>query len=167
MLVNYPLPKISWRLYLTVPWITPFLQKHFFFLTMLYSAGKIDFSGCDLIHESSQNRTWDPSPRSNLPSERNSPLTFMRLAQNWESPGMYWTYVKVLSLIYLFLSICCQTPSPLIHLKSHLLRRHLLETSKFKTPNPPWSFGVQTTFHLVNLYFFLWSSLCQKNSDLK
>jgi hypothetical protein len=132
------------------------LIEALFFLIMLYSAGKIYFSGCDVIHESSQNHTWDASPRSNLPSERNSPLTFMGPAQNWESRGMYWTCVKVLSLRYLFLSICCHTPSPLINLKSHLLRRHLLWISKFKTPNPPWSFGVQTTSHLVNLYFFLW-----------
>ena len=36
-----------------------------------------------------------------------------------------------------------------------------------KTPNPPWSFGVHTTSHLVNRYFFLWSSLYQKNRDMK
>jgi hypothetical protein len=53
-------------------------------------------------------------------------------------------------------------PSPFINLKSHLLRRHLLWTAKFRTPNPPWSFGIQTTSHFVNLYFFLCSSLCQK-----
>jgi hypothetical protein len=73
-----------------------------------------------------------------------------------------WTCVNVLFLRYLFISIYCQTPSPLINLKSHLLRRHLLWSSKFRTPNPPCSFKVQITSHLVNLYFFLWSSLCQK-----
>jgi hypothetical protein len=57
-----------------------------FLLTILYKAGKIDFKGRGVIHASSQNRTWESSPSSNLPSERNSSLIFVRLAQNWESP---------------------------------------------------------------------------------
>ena len=138
-----------------------------FFLTILYNAGKREFKGRGLIHESSQNHTWDPSPRSNLPNDRNSSLTFIRPAQNWESPGMYWTWVKVLSLKYLFLSNFYQTPSPFISLKSHFLKKHLLWTPRFRTPNPPWSFGVHTTSHFINLYFFLCSSLCQKNRDIK
>jgi hypothetical protein len=133
-----------------------------FFLTMLYNDGKSVLKGCGVIHESSQKHTWDPSPRSNLPIDRNSSLTFIRPAQNWESLGMYWTWVKVLSLKYLFLSNCCQIPSSFIGLKSHLLRRHLLWTPRFRTPNPPWSFGLHSTFYFVNLYFFLCSSLCQK-----
>ena len=143
------------------------LTDALFFLTMLYSARKGVFNGRGVIHESSQKRTWDPSPRSNLHIERNSSLTFMRPVQNWESPSMYWTCVKVLSLKYLFLSNCCQTPSPFNNLKSHLLRRHLLWTSRFRTPNRPWSLGVHTTSHFVGLYFFLCSSLCRKKRDLK
>jgi hypothetical protein len=135
------------------------LTDALFLLTILYSAGKSDFSGHDLIHESSKNRTWGPSPRSNLPNERNSPLTFMRLAQNWV-PRHVLNLCQS-SLRYLFLSNCCQILSPFINLKSHLLRKHLLWTSKFRTPNPPWS------FHLVNLYFFFFSSLYRKNRDLK
>jgi hypothetical protein len=79
---------------------------------------------------------------------------------------VYWACVKLFSLRYLFLSNCCHTLSPFINLNNHLLSRHLLWTSKFRIPNPPWSFGVQTTSYLVNLYFFLCSSLCQKSRDL-
>jgi hypothetical protein len=143
------------------------LTEALFFLTILYRARKRDFNGHGLIHASSQNHTWDPSPRSNLPNDRNSSLTFMRPAQNWESPGKYCTCVKLLSLKYLFLSNCCQTRSSLSNLKSHLLRRHLLCTPRFRTPNPLWSFDVQTTSHVVDLYFFLCSSFYQKKHDLK
>jgi hypothetical protein len=71
-----------------------------------------------------------------LPEERNSPLTFMRPVQNWESPYIYWTCVRVLFFRYLFLINCCQTLSSFSNLNNHLLRRHLFWTSKFKTPNP-------------------------------
>jgi hypothetical protein len=39
----------------------------------------MDFSGRDVIHEYSKNRTCDPSPISNLPSERNSPKASPKL----------------------------------------------------------------------------------------
>jgi hypothetical protein len=56
------------------------LIEALFFLTMLYSVGKIVLRGCGIIHESFQKCIWDPKPRSNLPIDRNSSLTFVRLA---------------------------------------------------------------------------------------
>jgi hypothetical protein len=54
-------------------------------------------------------------------------------------------------------------PSSLHSLKSYLLRRHLFCKSRLSTPIPPYSFGWHKMGQLINLYFFLWSSFCQKN----
>uniref|UniRef100_UPI003D0CBD6D glutamate synthase central domain-containing protein n=1 Tax=Arcobacter sp. TaxID=1872629 RepID=UPI003D0CBD6D len=45
--------------------------------------------------------------------------------------------VIILDPKYLFLMSFCQAPLVLIKLNNHLLRRHLLCKSRFKTPNPP------------------------------
>jgi len=58
------------------------------------------------------------------------------------------TWVRVLDLRYLFLSICCQMPSSLISLNNHLLKRHLFWTFKSIIPSPPCSFGLHNISHL-------------------
>jgi len=58
------------------------------------------------------------------------------------------TWVRVLDLRYLFLSICCQMPSSLISLNNHLLKRHLFWTFKSIIPSPPCSFGLRNISHL-------------------
>jgi hypothetical protein len=102
-----------------------------------------------------------PSCILKLPMLKKSSLTFIRPLQNCESLGFLVTCVIALELRYLFLMSCCQAPSELIKLKSHLLRRHLFCNSRFKTPKPRF-FGLQIMPHFASLYFFLWLFPCQK-----
>jgi hypothetical protein len=48
----------------------------------------------------------------------------------------------------------------LMSLSTHLLSKHLFCKFRPWIPNPPWSLGVHSTPHFVNLYFFLCPSLC-------
>ena len=76
-------------------------------------------------------------------------------------------YPIVLFRRYFLRSICCHMPSSLISLNNHLLNKHLFCISIFCTPGPHMSFGWHMILHLANLYFFFWSSDCQKNLDLR
>ena len=96
-----------------------------------------------------------------------SSFTFIRSAQNWESPGLLVTYVRDLEPRYLLRRSCCQMPSSLVSLNSHLLKRHLFWISKFIILRPPWSLGLQRILHVESLYFLLFPFPCQKNLDLK
>jgi hypothetical protein len=51
---------------------------------------------------------------------------------------------------YLLCSSSCHTPSWLINLSNHLLRRHKFLISRTSIHKPPWSLGRQITFHFVN-----------------
>jgi len=133
-----------------------------FFLAMLYRVGYWFLRGLLSSQESSQNLIWDPLPSLNLPHLRNSDLTLMRPDQKCESPGKCSTWVRDLYWKYFLLSRVCHIPCSFISLKSHLLSKHLFCASRFKIPKPPWSFEQQRTLHLVSLYFFLCSLLCQK-----
>jgi hypothetical protein len=64
---------------------------------------------------------------------------------------------------YLLCKSSCHTPSSMKSLNSHMLSKLLFLNSNTSTPRPPWSLGRQIIFH--NLYFFLCSSLCQKNRE--
>jgi len=96
-----------------------------------------------------------------------SSFTFIRSAQNWESPGLLVTYVRDLEPRYLLRRSCSQMPSLLVSLHSHLLKRHLFWISKFIIPRPPGSLGLHRILHFESLYFLLCPSSCQKNLDLK
>jgi hypothetical protein len=61
----------------------------------------------------------------------------------------------------------CHTPSWINNLANHFPSKALFLTYRSWTPSPPWSFGRQTTLHLVNRYFFFSLSHCQKNLDRK
>ena len=134
---------------------------------MLYIFGKQSFKAWEPNHTSSQNLTWEPSPNLNLPSLKNSVFDLHKACQNCESPSIESTWVIVLSLKYFLLSKLCHKLSSLINLNNNLLRRHLLWTSKFKTSSPPWSFGVQTTLHFANLYFFCAPHSAKKSGSIK
>ena len=86
----------------------------------------------------------------------NVSLTFIRPLQKCESVALRCAWDKVRLARYLRLNNDCHIPSSLRSLYNHLLKRHLLWTSKFKMPSPPTSLGWQITSHLASLYFFLW-----------
>src|SRR5690348_15570022 len=55
-------------------------------LTILYKQGYCSRRVVFPNHISSQNLICDPSLIMKVPKRRNSPFTFIRLAQKWESP---------------------------------------------------------------------------------
>ena len=152
-------------LYLMVSQTTLILQLHFFFLQCYIVQERATLED-EVLSMSSPKIALETHHLDQTCPTIRTPPNLHEASPKLRVLDKYWTCVKVFYLRYLFLSNCCQTPSPFKSLKSHFLRRHLLWTSKFSTPNPPWSFEVHTTSHLVNLYF-LCSSLCQKIRDLK
>jgi hypothetical protein len=84
-----------------------------------------------------------------------------------EHVGLSSTCNRVLSLRYLLWSNFCHISSLDRSLNSHMLSKHLFLNLRTSTPSLPWSFGQQMMLHLVNLYFFLVSWVCQKNLDQK
>ena len=130
------------------------LPLHVFFRTILKREGYCCLSVWLHIHLSSQKCIWLPSFNWNDPKVSKESFTFMRPAQNWESPGFFWTWAIVSFFKYFFLNKLCQIPSSLMSLNNHLLNKHLFCISRFLMPNPPISLGWHKIFHLANLYFF-------------
>ena len=105
-------------------------------------------------HLSFQNLVCFPLCTLNVIHLRKSYFTDINPDQNYESPDFFSTWVRVLDLTYLFLSISCQMPSSLVSLNNHLLKRHLFCTFKSIILSPPCSFNLHSISHLDNLYFF-------------
>lgn len=150
---------------LEVLWFNTCAMVTFFRCTILYNDEYCCDKGVSPNHVSSQTLVLDPFPTLKWPLAKNSSFTLIIPFQNGESLGFAWTSGKVFWIKYLLCKNSCQTPS-LSNLKSHLLNKHLFLSSNTSIPRPPWSFGLQTIFYFVSLYFRLASSLCQKKRDL-
>lgn len=136
-----------------------------FLRAILYSVGYWVFNGWLPKQVSSQNIIWLPSFNLKIPKLKKDSLTPLRLVQKCESPAFLLTCVRVLSLTYLFINNCCQTPSSSLQsLKSHLLKSHLFCKSRYWIPRAPCSLGWYPNGHLTSLYFFLCWLFCQKKS---
>lgn len=70
---------------------------------------------------------------------------------------------RLILKFFFLLSKSCKTPSSLINLNNHLLRRYWFCTSILRIHSPPCPFIWQIIFHLIGIFFFLYSSLCQNN----
>src|SRR5436189_2159294 len=89
------------------------------------------------------------------PKRRKSCFTFIKLDQKCESPGFQSTCTKGLEAKYLLRSNCCQVPSVVSSLNSHLLKRAMFLRFRSCIPSPPWSFGWERMLHLTRRYIFL------------
>jgi hypothetical protein len=122
--------------------------------------------GSSLSQVPSQNLVRSPLSTTNDPrSIKKSSFTFTNPFLKGESFGFSVTWARVLDCKYLLCRSSCQTTSSLNSLNSHLLSKLLFFNYKTSIPKPTWSLGRQIIFHLVSLYFFLCSSLCQKNRE--
>jgi hypothetical protein len=113
----------------------------FLLLAILYRLGYCSFKVEFPSQISSQNLICVSLCNLKFPRVRNWFLTFIKPAQNWESPVFLSTWVIIFVPIYLFHSNYCQSPSSFISLYSHLLSKHLFWIYKSKIPKPPCSFG--------------------------
>jgi hypothetical protein len=129
-------------------------SKEFLHLTTLCKEGNWYLSGLLLTYLSSQNLTCKLSPAWNDPHLKNLFFIFISPEQKWGSPGLLMTCDRDFNPKYLFFSICFQVSSSFSRLNNHLLTRATFLVARSTTPRPPNSFGWQTMFHLVSLYFF-------------
>jgi hypothetical protein len=91
------------------------------------------FGGLLPIQISSQNLIFAPLLSWNVPNLRKRSFTFMRPAQNYESPCFLCTCPITFPCIYFLLSRSCQIPCSCSNLYHHLLNIHYSHS-----PLVPW-----------------------------
>ena len=123
-------------------------------LTIKYRAGYCSRREVWPSHLSSQNIICEPSLILKLPNRKKCFLEAISPAQKCESPGFQTSLDTAFEPTYFLHRMVCHTPSWVRSLYNHLPSNAVFLTFKSCMPNPPYSLGRQTTFHLVNRYFF-------------